>query len=354
MLKYALTIMTLAFAACGISTPDPVDSGSPDSPEVMTIDITQNDTIVVYNTDSVITKVITISDSIVTRTVDTVVTVFRIDTVGITQFDTLVKVDTVVVTVYDRIVDTAYIEHTDTINTYSVDTVRVSDTITVIQIDTLFTGIHDTTIVEITDTIVNTQLSKPGLRDTSITLSMEVDGATISRTFYGKVANGIFYDTTLYQYGAISGKDDMRMYPTNSTVATHAGYYALGANARQSGGSAMSASDTSAISKCGLDKQITQFFVDSRLVHRFSGWRLVNERDIYLNKDNLDQLIPADSSIFLSVSYASHNNQMFCYGYGCTNNSTYTDTYVANVATQYGITTKEKPTRYMCAYELAE
>jgi hypothetical protein len=132
------------------------------------------------------------------------------------------------------------------------------------------------------------------------------------------------------------------VYPNESFRCTASAYYAIGANGGGVG---------NMISKCGLTTNIKEAFVNTQYANYFPGWRMVYEKDIRNLGNEIEQLIPPDSSIFLSVSYASHSNTQYCYGPDCTSKSN-DNTYVANVATQYGITTKEKPTRYMCAYDL--
>ena len=270
----------------------------------------------------------------------------------VTVKDTVMKVETLIKR--DTVIKTTTVHDTVVVNTLNTDTVTVKETVT--KVDTLIkrdtvtkvNTIHDT-IVEIHKISDNQEL----LRDTSITVSMEYNGSMLSRTFYGKVANGIFYDTTLYEYGKICGytcnangycyintstSNTISVYPKKSFRCNSGAYYAIGAIGDDKG---------SMISKCGLAMNIKEAFVDGQYVTYFPGWRMVSEKDVSRLGHEIETLIPADSSIFLSVSYASHPNTQYCYGPTSNDN-----TYVANVATQYGITTKEKPTRYMCAYDL--
>lgn len=376
MIKYIAIAMLMLLYACGISTTDVEEPSDNTQADVMQIDISRTDTIIVYGKDSVISKIITVTDTIIEQTVDTVISVFRIDTVDVFHTDTVKMVDTIVTTVYDRIVDTAFIDRVDTVDIHSIDTIRVVDTVTIISHDTIYSKVNDTTFVERIDTVIQVNQNKPILRDTSITLSMTIAGTTVSRKFYGKTANGIFYDTTLYTYGFTCGRwcnangycfirESYASVPVNATmdysdaiypvgnVSCEAGtYYYLGHRPR-------SGADAVMISKCGLVKSIAEPYVTSVDTLHFSGWRNVSEKDISMLNSNLAELIPSDSSIFLSESFRQLNSEHpACAGDGCHNYinhyRTVKDTYVANVATQYGITTREEPTRYMCAYDLNE
>lgn len=316
-------------------------------------------------------------DTVTIRHIDTVkTTVTKVDTVKKTIRDTLVvnktKYDTI--TVNNTVVKVDTVVKSDTL----VKTNTIHDTVIINQTDTLVT--NDTLIIK--DTVIEVHKianNQEILRDTAISLSIEQDGATITRIFHGKVANGVFYDTTLYEYGFTCGlwcRDNGTcwvntsgsfptnatrafsdaIFPSGSTNCSVGTYYYLGHQLVDRSGYGRG-TDTVMVNKCGLLKSINQPYVTSKDTTRFPGWRTVSEKDIKWLGNEIEVLIPQDSAIFLSESVKTLNtDHPACSGSGCHNYiqsfRTGSDTYVANVATQYGITTKEKPTRYMCAYDL--
>ena len=273
----------------------------------------------------------------------------------VTQGDSVLTYIYVTDTLYNEIVDTVYNRVTDTLYRELVDTVynKVVDTVMTTLVDTIVTRVIDTVITTMVDTIytrvidtVFTTLNTIGVdtelpRDTTITLSEDFNGSTITKTFSGIVFKGVFYETKLYQY-ADTSRSKGTYYPLTTSQEICDMYsnnlcdiYTI---VSQCGG-VLPPSDGIyhlTYSRSQTKTYITQY-------QTFTGWRLFDDSDAYKLRNMLDQVIEPNAQVFLSKISATPFGSLFNEGFKEWN---------ANVATTNGITVANKPMHYMCAYDL--
>ena len=275
----------------------------------------------------------------------------------------------IVDTVYNRVTDTLYKELVDTIYTRVVDTVvntlvdtivsRVIDTVITTMVDTIYTRVIDTVFSTLEVIGVDTELP----RDTSITMSAELNGATVSKTFYGIVYKGVFFDTTMYQYADVNHvwvndrKGDITGYIGEGVKGK--AYMPVGEKHHQSDN--CSGCDYIKLayevpSQCGSLTPPNKGIIHEYVMNRtpldnyktpFTGWRMLNDKDAYNIQSIASHIIPDGATVFTSLISKSTKDAEYNYG-----RVVYYSSYLANVITSTGIKTVEKPMNYMCAYDL--
>lgn len=279
----------------------------------------------------------------------------------VTDGDSILTYIYVTDTLYNNIVDTVYNRVTDTLITTLVDTIttRVVDTIMTTLVDTIYTRVIDTVFSTLEEIGVDTELP----RDTSITMSAELNGATVSKTFYGIVYKGVFFDTTLYPYADVNhvwvkGKKG-EIYGYIGEVMNGSVYMPVGETHHQTDN--CSGCDYIKLayevpSQCGSLTPPNKGIIHEYVMDRtpldnyktpFTGWRMLNDKDAYNIQSIASNIIPDGVTVFTSL--ISKSTETFEYHYGSA--VTYSS-YLANVITSTGIKTVEKPMHYMCAYDL--
>ena len=271
----------------------------------------------------------------------------------------------IVDTVYNRVTDTLYKELVDTIYTRVVDTVvntlvdtivsRVIDTVITTMVDTIYTRVIDTVFSTLEVIGVDTELP----RDTSITISTELNGATVSKTFYGIVYKGVFFDTTVYQYADtshvwVNDEKTFDVYGYLGKAVPGNGYMPIGSHYRQRNQEASSLElaydvpqqcGSLTAPNMGLIHEYVASKSDQKYQTPFAGWRMLNDSDAYKIQSVASYIIPDGATVFTSLISSSKHE----YGNG---RLYYYDTYIANVITSTGVKTANKPLHYMCAYDI--
>ena len=226
-------------------------------------------------------------------------------------------------TVYQSSKDTIYLATKDTV--YSVTT---KDSIVYIyKTDTVRNVFDDTVLIRVIDSIYHhvESVSDEIPRDTTITLSDTTESGTgftvISRTWHGKVFQGVFYDTTVYE-------------------AAYEGF-------PQKGGSNSSSLEYYCWHQCGNkvapDRVSPKGCWNSRddMLQRFDGWRVFNFADILSLNSNLETIVGQDSIYFRATreNIGEYNRYEYVYH---------------RILSNGEIVTSSNRTRYLCAYNLAD
>lgn len=246
--------------------------------------------------------------------------------------DTVEKkiVDTIVDTLKQIKIDTVFKHKVDTLKQIKVDTIKSVkiDTVKIVKVDTIRQTIIDTVYKKITDTVYTNTISYSNKsfeeepRDTTITLSEEINGILYTKSYKGIVYKNVFYDTTKYVYN----KQDIE---ANQKVAediiTSTYHYA---------------------DKCGVITKPTYndfAWSSTDTILKFSNWRKFNAADANKLRDFLEKIID-ESIIYLNAI----NNSVKIYEF----EANVANKYTPSIVTKVWINKTFIELSYMCAYEL--
>lgn len=314
MKNIILTIIILCIFGCGVDVTDP-QAGYFDKSTDNSVNIDNS----IHYSESIKDTVI-IKDTVERKIVDTI-----IDTLKQIKVDTVIK----------HKVDTLKQIKVDTIKSVKLDTVTQIkiDTIRQTILDTIYEKITDTVYSKVIDTLYKSFEEEP--RDTTITLSEEIDGVLYTKSYEGIVYKNVFYDTTKYKF--------------NEQI-TVGGYRNGWVNIYQREGTRHE--DIDAIDKCGILSEPTAGTIawtgdTFTKIKRFNNWRVFGPKDALIIRDYLEKFIVDNKKIFLTW--------VDCDTDKC-------KTTPGQYANEAAIATKESNSliakgydvqmHYMCAYEL--
>lgn len=316
MKNVIFTVIILCTFGCGVDVTDP-QAGYFDKSTDNSVNIDNSIHYSESTKDTVIVK-----DTVEKKIVDTIIDTLKqikIDTVIKHKVDTLKQIK----------VDTLIKHKVDTLKQIKIDTVRQT------IVDTIYEKVVDTVYTKVTDTLYKSFEEEP--RDTTITLSEEINGVLYTKSYEGIVYKNVFYDTTKYVYNIQTDRDaQMRAYdhigttgiPNNNTKYHFA-------------------------DKCGvITKPAYRDFAwnETDTILRFSNWRKFNAGDANKLRDFSEKIIN-ESIIYLDVIYDD--------GYLWENEFNVANKYTPNTVTKNMIVHSGYQTErifvtlsYMCAYEL--